>query len=102
VETSVLLLTRADHIPCQWRMHIADGASSQLLEHSLQAGMRSSPAPASLSADGDIDCWARETLLTRTSHKGAPGGWSNNDLTRLYADANQNIGAATRLNLLKP
>jgi hypothetical protein len=35
------------------------------------------------------------------SSKGAPGGWSNNDLARHYADANHNIGAATRLNLLK-
>jgi len=76
-------------------MHIADGASSPLVEHSSQLSVRSSSAPASLSADGDIDCWARGTLLTPTSHKGAPVGWSNNDLTRHYADANHNIGAAT-------
>jgi hypothetical protein len=57
--------------------------------------MLTSPALTSLSADGDIDCWARGTLPTRTSHEGPPGGWSNNDLTRLYADANHNIGAAT-------
>jgi hypothetical protein len=94
VETSLPLLT-CNHIPCQLRMHIADGASSQLLKHSSQLRMRSSPASASLSAGGDIDCWARGTPLTRTSHKGPPGGWSNNDLTRHYADANHNIGAAT-------
>jgi hypothetical protein len=36
-------------------------------------------------------------LLTSRSYpeKGAPGGSSNNDLTRLYADANHNIGVAT-------
>jgi hypothetical protein len=31
-------------------VHVTDGASSQLLEHSLQSGMQSSPAPALASA----------------------------------------------------
>src|ERR671910_254010 len=43
--------------------------------------MQSSSALASPSA-GDIDCWPRGTFLTRSSHKLATGGWSNNDLPR--------------------
>src|SRR5215207_551131 len=45
---------RADHIPCQRSVHITDGASSLLFEHTLQSGMPSSPAPALASA-GDTD-----------------------------------------------
>ena len=86
METSVLLLTSRSY-PLSVEDAYCRRASSQLLALSSQLRMRSSSAPASLSADGDIDCWARGTLLTRTSHKGAPGGWSNNDLTRHYADA---------------
>jgi hypothetical protein len=37
-------------------VHLTDGASSALLEHSLQSGMRSSSASASPSTNGDIDC----------------------------------------------
>jgi hypothetical protein len=94
VETSLPLLTCRSY-PLSVEDAYCRRASSQVLKHSSQLRMRSSPASASLSAGGDIDCWARGTPLTRTSHKGPPGGWSNNDLTRHYADANHNIGAAT-------
>ena len=69
-------------------MHITEGTSSALLEHSLQLSMQSSSALTSPSA-GDIDCWPRGTLLTRSSHKGAPGGWSNNDLPGPCAEARE-------------
>jgi hypothetical protein len=70
------------------RVHITEGTSSALLEHSLQSDMQSSSALASPSA-GDIDCWPRGTFLTRSSHKMATGGWSNNDHPRPCAEARE-------------